>query len=222
MGKYISVSECKANGSTANLQTILNQATSADRIEGLTWYQKARNEINYIAQEKDIPFIVTAAVVALLSPGKAWHQNVPAASEVIDIWLHGGGPKDVTFGLGAGRLPVTKAFRALEVWHKEQVITLEYWQGVVGALNPNGPKVPAFFDNLVNHDSLRVTIDSHALAAWIGRKANGSLGFKESVYTLVEYQYQELAKRNGLKPYQLQATIWLIQRRLYGKFKNVA
>lgn len=191
----------------ANILDVLYRASPEEYNQGLSWYQKAGEEVSRLPARFAWKRGITrntrwdqCRVVAHLSPGCSWEKNIALAKRFIET---GDCPHPY------GRAVVDRC-------------RSEY--------GPSGPKTRAFFYNLYDPEAEVwpdcVTIDRHAGAACAGRALTEpelkTLTPKQ--YSRMERQYKVLAEILGLRPNQLQAIVWLVWRRekgLKGGIPNV-
>jgi hypothetical protein len=81
----------------------------------------------------------------------------------------------------------------------------------------NGPKISAFFDNIMGGDS--VTIDGHARNIAYGERIQlksdkANIGVKE--YRTLAQAYRDVAENLNIKACDLQAITWVTWRRVHG------
>lgn len=120
----------------ANVMMTYRRATAADILEGMTWYESARE----IAREAET-VVKGAGIIAALSPRMPWHRNVSLAREAFQRDLTGG-------ALGASIVKVN-AIRAGIHPH---------------AALGKGLKTQSFFANILDPSNrLVVTVDTHAI-----------------------------------------------------------
>ncbi len=177
-------------------------ATVADQEQGREWYRLARAEVRRITgisreQSGGHPNTV-AGVVAALSPGTEWSVNLdqaermctsdhPSLVEVSTYWAQ-----------------KQKALRLLGEWMVEPEAIKSVLSG------PRFFKTRAFFDCLRSPLSGAVVLDR-----WMGRV----WGFDQWTprrYESASGEVRELAKQVGLRPYQVQAVVWLCVKRADG------
>jgi hypothetical protein len=70
----------------SNLKFVYEHTTDAIRARGLVWYDGAHKIAEQLGIEHNIELPSSAAVVAVLSPGKDWNQNVELARRITDIY----------------------------------------------------------------------------------------------------------------------------------------
>lgn len=183
------------------LQGLYRTATPYERSAGRSWYKEANLEVTRLADKYHVELGIAAGVVAVLSPGTSWEQNLIDADTILAGWRSGARPFSLvvtTYGVNK-----TKAWRILKD----------------GRVFPhlNGPKVVPFYHNLCGDLSVP-TIDSHAVNAWHGRRVVGSqrglwLRRRHTVYRTVAADYTRAAVSRGIAPAQFQAIVWLTWKR---------
>ena len=77
----------KSNNGFRNIVKVLNEATPEERDYWGRWYPNASAVVRQMAEKYKLPFETVAGVVAVMSPGNRWHQNVEVARQVILWWL---------------------------------------------------------------------------------------------------------------------------------------
>lgn len=214
----VSVEYARLYGSIDNIRVLWDLATEEQVRSGCGWYAFARASILDVADGLDLPPITFAGVVAAMSPMREWKSNIRDAETVVMAYrnhVEVGSPVQAWSkrhdrglqGLAAGYDPVQKAYDILFGGSPDLVLS--------------GPKVRAFFQNLIGNE-MTVTVDSHAMHAWLGNfeygtGANGvvhagSLQFSGSVYDACASDYVTLAAEQGVTPAQAQAVVWLVRK----------
>ena len=174
-----------------NLITILNHASYYDYDNGFNWYNEAREFCLMVSKETGHSYMVTCAVLAALSPRNKWERNK------IDCFELCKGNDSHKFG----------TFNA-NVRKAKSILSLTKYQDVINALN--GKKIIAFFDNIFDENSERVTVDVWMLLAYHGMRLAESErpNVTQKLYDEIEDAVIELARENNLRPYEAQAIIW--------------
>ena len=72
----------------SNLQFIYEHTTDAIRERGKVWYDGAHLIAEQLAKAHGLDLASTAGVIACLSPGKDWNQNVELARRITDIYAN--------------------------------------------------------------------------------------------------------------------------------------
>lgn len=172
----------------ANIQRVLDKATTANIAAGATWYDEARG----IAQEMThMPYVHSiehaAWVIAAMSPRIHWSRNVKAA-------LHYAATGERMSGV------MTRSFDKACAFAEE-------YNGDFANLSKSG-KTPSFAANIAG-DEMAVTVDAWAASiAGIDQKILNRAG----VYDAIAECYTNVALRNGLTPAVCQAITWIVAR----------
>lgn len=174
---------------------VLNHSSHDQFMDGLKWYGQAREFAAETAQASGYPLITVCAVIAALSPMSPWDRNKLDAYEMCMGNLE---HRFTTFGAN-----VRKAERLLKLNDYDSIVT-----------ELNGLKTVAFFDNIFNPDSDSVTIDSHMLSLAHGEKLSKSdrPSMTKSMYHIIEDGIRSIADKFKLRPYELQAILWVTWR----------
>jgi hypothetical protein len=178
-----------------NFYNVFNHSSYDQYLDGLNWYGEARDYAKHLSQEHSVPFISVAAVIAALSPMSPWERNKLDASMMVSNNTE---HKYTTFGAN-----VAKAKRLLHMTD---------YSAIVDELN--GLKTIAFFDNIFNEESELITIDSHMLSIAYGKKLSKSErpSMSKTLYQTIESGIRSMADRFNLRPYELQAILWVTWR----------
>lgn len=184
----------------ANITRVYRRATAEERAAGHAWYADASEMIHSIAAARRLNADTVAAVIAVLSPSVSWEHNVDVARRV----LGGARGKEARyFGYPAN---LKKAERILDGESPETVL--------------GGYKVSAFYRLLREPNAWDVCVDTiGATAARDGYRATSWRHDPPRVghyrqYEEVAAAYRAVAWRWRLAPWQVQATVWLVMKRL--------
>lgn len=172
-----------------NIVRVLSLATPAEIEYWSEWYPMAKKNVEHLATEYGLPFDVTAAVVAVLSPGNKWGLNLRAAAEVIENSTRTNAyPRNIE--------------KARQILATEDVSLL------------TGPKVKTFFQSLVDPESVArdVVLDGHAMNIWRGEKRSlkGLSRPTKAEREAMLRDYARAAEVFGLTPQAVQAITWYI------------
>lgn len=177
----------------ANITKVYRQGTPNEHMQGTQWYSQA----HALAVELD-PNMPSraAAVIAVLSPMMSWDRNVALARDV-----YAGKPARC---LGSN---ANKAAMLMAGAEPNDVLS--------------GPKVRAFWRAIANpNDPDAIVIDRHALSIAAGSALNDqqikSMLRPQSAYGQVVKLYANAARIVNVSPVALQATTWVIWRRMKG------
>ncbi len=177
-------------------------ATPLQISEGKNWYKIAQTYCKQIAKQTGVNHKTVAAVVSALSPSSKWGRNLVDAEALIGGWLVNDCHNVTVSTYNQNKI---KAIRILE----NQSQTLGASRGVY--------KTVCFWHNLCFPNSQRVVIDR-----WIMRAVFPSIKKEVAtgkLYLKIEEAFQRLAAELNLKPYELQAIIWIVIRDLPRKRK---
>lgn len=179
----------------ANLLRWFELASDEQIKNGKNWYVDAMNFASYLAEKYDIDKYIAATVISALSPNNKWERNKVDAEAVIKAFQNGILPESIKVcTYNANKL---KAFNALD----GQLIS------------EKSPKTHAFSMNVGLNSADHITIDKWHLRACVIKPKEGIQECSESC-TNVQYRRIEkitalLAKKLGLKGYELQAIVWV-------------
>jgi hypothetical protein len=180
-----------------------NLASEDEIARGSAWYDQAHQYALALAEKHDTNLAIAAGVISALSPGTTWERNLVDASAV---FIQGqeatvssyGRNKTKALALIAGDISPDNAFS--EAGYK----TLQFWRNIVSP-DVAGP----------------VTIDRHCTRAALGAELHPNVAIHWSrhprKYERIQLAYQLAADQAELLPHQLQAIVWLVFRRLFGR-----
>lgn len=164
-------------------------AAEQHRREGEDWYESARMTARAIAETHGLSERHVAGIVAALSPRVAWSSNIAGARRIAEA-IARRRPEPVVAGTLSNRRKAWAIARGAE---PEAVLS--------------GPKVRAFFANLLGDDDA-VTVD-----VWAARAAEGiSREPTPARYALIADAYRDAARLRGVSPRVMQATVWVAVR----------
>jgi hypothetical protein len=177
--------------------TIFGQATASDLETGARWYGEGEGIVDDLARQGGITREASAAVIAHLSPRTSWGRNVAGAYGLV---LNDHAPRCI----GSN---VKRARRALR------------WAQPLATLN--GPKTRAFASNLLG-DRDAVTIDVWAARAALGPACEDpeKVLARAGVYDALQHAYRLAGLRAGVDPVTMQATVWVVTRRLAAPWRE--
>ena len=187
-----------------SLERWIESATPSQRQSGLNWYNEAQEWAKYLAETFGLDPYKTAAVISSLSPKSKWARNKVDAFNVCQAWKGGKTADDVTVcTYGANK---RKAFAILD---GEAEITAK------------SPKTHAFAANVGLLAADFVTVDVWHIRACL---CSPREGVKDSVESCTPAQYRrleaitlKLARKYGLKGYEVQAIIWVTIKENWGR-----
>ena len=175
-------------GGPDNLLRVYEQAAEDLRAAGAQWYAVAHAALQAIAEQTGHTLPVTVGVAAVLSPFLSWDMNLKAAEAVL------------TGQTGPGfKHNQVKAFAITGGAPPETVLS--------------GPKVTAFYDNLLHPDHPElVVVDRHIVRVWAGGGPRGQYGCKNAMYHRIADDVKAGALQVGLPFHHFQAAVWLAAR----------
>lgn len=175
-----------------NVLILYDGATADEKHLGHAWYPLATELLSGIAAESGFPLATIASATAAMSPQISWERNVRA----IQLLTVGHVPIDPL------RVNVEKAVAILR---DRATLPDKYFIAA--------PKVCAFARNLQG-DSSVVTIDTHMLQAIVADPASLQ-SVRPTLYPVLSDIVVSAAKRCHVAPCALQATVWLVWKRVY-------
>lgn len=204
-----------------NIETVFRQATDAEIIDGIAWYANARGFAYTLARRFTLTLDTVSAVIAALSPNCGWSRNKLDAITV--LLAHADGKQSSDIKVSTYNQNKEKAFAILQdarAWQNSE--RAQYLTALAGFRFDafkllGGNKTRAFADNIANAESSAVTIDFHAASIACGVRVTTaqSKGISEKRYALIASAYLQAANALNLKPYELQAIVWCVWRRLH-------
>jgi len=163
------------------------KSTPKQKKEGRSWYGRANRICNRISKETDTPLYKVVGILAALSPSNKWDRNVLDTKNFIET---GGDCKVCTY--------TTNKDKAYEI-----LTNTTGKQSVLKILN--GPKTTAFFTNILHpRTGGAVTVDRWALRS-VQEGERTPIVQKRKIIEAHQLAASEL----GIKPHELQATVWL-------------
>ena len=189
-----------------NILECHGMATRQEKLDGLQWYNRARRDCRKVAKTKNLSLMKVVGVVAASSPNLGWPKNVPTAEQIIDGHMAQINHEDID-GCMAYKANRLKGYKVLDGVNR--------YTAILKTLN--GPKISAFFDNIMGGDS--VTVDGHArniaYAERVGLKSNAA-NIGKAEYRTIAQAYRDAAAILGIKACDLQAITWVTWRRIHG------
>ena len=188
-----------------NILKLYRQATDADTIKGVEWYDRAERMAKAIAVDSDLPLPTVIGVMAALSPNNRWERNCRDAATMCQAWQNGEGID--SFKVSCYNTMKAKAWAILDLGLTDDEDILSHL---------NGQKIRSFYSNIRGLDE--VTIDGHALNIARGKREGltsdkTNMGKRE--YRELQNAYVRAAKRVRVKPHVLQAITWTTWKRVH-------
>ena len=191
---------------TRNILKTYGLATRKEKLDGLRWYKKAKRECRALALAKGVTLRHSVGVVAATSPNLNWNKNVHTAGQVIDGYQQ---------GLDHEAIEGCMAYKSNRLKGYKVMRDPNLSKSILKTLN--GPKISAFFDNIMGGDS--VTVDGHARNIAYGERVQlksdkANIGVAE--YKTLAQAYRDAASILNIKACDLQAITWVAWRRMHG------
>ncbi|MCX7429376.1 MAG: hypothetical protein NTW96_27600 [Planctomycetia bacterium] len=172
------------------------------RADGLAWYRAAREFCNLLSETYGVPLVRVCGVVAALSPAVYWALNKRQAEALIQAYVDQEDPAGVAVSTYGSQAAKAREILALADLGPDPAAR------VAGILGAQARKTRAFFSNLMHLSSQEVTVDRHIVAAcgladrFVGNSAVW-------LYRVVAEAVGNVAEELMLRPYELQAIVWL-------------
>lgn len=163
------------------------RATVGELLEGVAWYEDARNFCGELSETYGVPLETAAGIVAVLSPMTEWSLNKDRARLILD-------------GANGGMLNAGKACAIRD--------------GADPATVVSGRKVTAFYRAILG-DPDAIVIDRHAFDVAIGHTtddATRKVLERRGQYELFAEAYNRAAAMIGVDPVVVQAVTWTVHR----------
>lgn len=181
------------------LIALWDEIRAADLASGISWYDRAQNAAQSLAEGTSLDARQCAGIIAALSPRQRWSVNVAQAARVVEAATNGDRCPAVSTTNNRGK-----------AW------------AIANGADPDselsGPKVRAFFANITG-DHSQVTIDAWAIRAaegewrdWQTNSTNGERKVSAPVghrYTDAADAYRQAAQIVGISPRDFQAAVWI-------------
>lgn len=188
----------------SNLAKWFAHASDQNMLDGLVWYRDAQEFCAKLASKYEISPYITASVVSCLSPNNKWQRNKADAISVIKAHKQGLGAESVSVCTYDANK--RKAFRVLSEG-----------EGIASS----APKTHAFAMNVGLLSPHHVTVDKWHIRSCLCTPKAGIVDTVETVtakqYRRIEAITAQLAKREGLKAYELQAIVWVTIKESWGR-----
>ena len=187
-----------------NMESYLAIATPAQICAGMIWYHEAQEFCQLLSIETGVDTYTVAAIVSALSPNNKWERNKKDAETLIKAFL-AGAPMD-----------------SIKVctYNPNKVKAWGIMAGTV-EIAAKSPKTHSFAMNIGRLSESHVTIDKWHLRACLTKPKDGIVPTVESAtpaqYRRIEALTARLAKKHGLKAYELQAIIWVTIKDAWGR-----
>lgn len=179
----------------SNILSVYLDASPEEKDYWGNWYFHAQQDVMKLAQHYNIPFEQAAAIVAVLSPGNKWKDNLLAAARILSR----------SEKVNAYPANIRKAIQIKNADSDfESYVT--------------GPKVSVFLQSLLKPESIKdqLVLDGHAINIWFGQKVMLKLvpDINQLLRKTIVEDYKRVASELGISPMALQATTWYVWKYL--------
>jgi hypothetical protein len=185
----------------SRILAVYGRALPNEKAEGLVWYDLANTFCQGLAKKYKLSVDQAAGITAALSPQVSWKENQRLAETMAKTGKCG------ALGNNERKARAIRNFRPVL-----ETLTTE--------TSPHtGQKVRAFYACIADPaNATAVCVDRHAFAILLGnldaKVADLQPLGRRGVYEQAEACYQEAARLLGIKPWQVQATTWVVWRNL--------
>ena len=189
-----------------NILATFARATPEELDAGATWYARARAQCELLSSLSFVPLPQVCGVVAALSPSNRWERNLLDAATALRV-----------AGYDHSRGYATYAGQVAKAQKLAQVTPLPMGAEEILDILGKGLKTRAFFHNILfPSTSQHVTVDGHAANIARGKRlplAQTRVTPRE--YAALSAAYIEAAAQAGALPTTMQATTWVVWRRVH-------
>jgi hypothetical protein len=192
-----------------NILEIYKQASNEEITSGKLWYKQANDISRLMAVKYQLTEIQTAGIIAALSPGTNWNQNIIDANNLCSLLNVG---KDihaiVCTTYNANKL------KASYLYQNKEITKIECFKVLLGC-SVKVNKTSSFFLNILNPDSDDIcTIDRHAYRINLGITESIDVSLTEKRYLCMNKAYKQAGNYLNISAIELQAIVWLTFRRI--------
>lgn len=178
-----------------NIVKYYGKAEKVD-IQAGNFYSLAGSICQDLSTKYNVNKVNIAGIMAVLSPGTFWEQNVKDT----EAFLKGKRSGFATYGQF-----VEKAKNILQAKSEEEIYEI--------AFGKQGHKTASFFLNIIGNYTV-VTIDRHAYRVALGDTGAGGVRMTTGQYKKIEAAYILAARKLSINPVVLQAVTWHQFKRL--------
>lgn len=214
------------------LNRALGRVTPDQYHAGITWYDTMRAELRQLSEKHAVPFNITCAVCAALSPNSKWEFNLRDTETALETYLSGElGERITLYGVkGGGYRPQNdptafhKRFNNGKKFMAYPMSVVKAWYILttrdISFLR--GPKITAFYNNLAGHNLELVTVDVHmynlAMGTWHTTDTIPNISGK--TYQKIANAIRKVARKHNETPQNTQAALWVYQRDIAWKLNK--
>jgi hypothetical protein len=189
------------NQQIKNILAIYAEATPEEITAGMKWYTTANEIVKYLAEKYHKPECTVTGVLAALSPGTDWHQNI-----IDTVFILKMGEKAIVSTYGQNK---RKALKILGMSDEDEIFTILLHKSKIN-------KTSQFFINIL-YPALGsiVTVGRHIVRVAYDEILNEQIYLTPNRYLSIQNAYYRCAQVEGMRANQLQAITWLTFRRLF-------
>lgn len=180
---------------------LIAQMTPNEVEDSLQWYGYARAQCEQAAKDLGIGLRLFVHIVAAISPGRDWNENVNDATMLVVWHQHGGNWRDlgkrVKFAVSYSYAGIKQAWRMLTTGKAEHL---------------TGPKVEPFAASILDDSHGVATVDYHMVKSGNGELKGVGFTFGPAIRRKVQAMVETVALWFGVSVAQAQALIWQAQK----------
>jgi hypothetical protein len=198
-----------------NILEIYKQSSDNEIIEGKQWYKQANELSKLMAVKYNLTVIQTSGIIAALSPGTNWNQNIIDANNLCSLLNVG---KDI-HAIVCTTYNQNK-LKASYLYHNRNLTKNEVFQILLGR-SKKVNKTSSFFLNILSPESDDIcTIDRHAYRINLGITESIDVPLTEKRYLCMNKAYKQASNQLNISSIELQAIVWLTFKRLNNIIRN--
>jgi hypothetical protein len=192
-----------------NILEIYKQASNEEITNGKLWYKQANEISKLMAVKYNLTEIQTAGIIAALSPGTNWNQNIIDANNLCSLLQ----VKRDIHSIVCTTYNQNK-LKAHYLYQNSQLTKIEIFKVLLGCSRKVN-KTSSFFLNILNPDQDEIcTIDRHAYRVNLGITESIDVPLTEKRYLCMNSAYKQASNQLNISAIELQAIVWLTFRRL--------
>lgn len=194
-----------------HIEKIYSMCSDLEKSEGLNWYRSANIYASNLSDLFNLDSnIKVCGIISALSPAVNWERNKIDAHNFLALANKKASNKTILSGkFGTYKNNVLKA---IEIYNLERPTAQKIGSILLGK---TGLKTMNFFINIYDLKNINaVTIDRHAVKVANNVYSGGGISISKKQYYTTKGAYIKAAKKLHIKPYQLQAVVWVKYREL--------
>ena len=194
-----------------NIEKVYNLCTDSEKGESLNWYKETNTFATHLSELFNLNSNVkVCGIISALSPAVNWERNKVDTHNFLA--LADANSSEETILRGKFGTYKNNVLKAIEIYNLKSPTAKKIGEILLGK---TGLKTMSFFYNIydLNNEEI-VTIDRHAVKVANNVYKGGGVSVSKNQYKLTEKAYIKVAKKLNIKPYQLQAVVWVKYRQL--------